>query len=88
MLSQIFKNVYMRLDEKAVTMAQPQKMWSGIHAVPVQPCYLSVNSHVMSVMSVKKTINGHIPLLIWLVGWLVVSGAPTFVIWHHSLIQY
>ena len=35
MLSQIFKNVYtcyMRLDEKAVTMAQPQKMWSGIHA--------------------------------------------------------
>ena len=30
MLSQIFKNVYMRLDEKAVAMAQPQKMWSGI----------------------------------------------------------
>ena len=22
----------------------------------------------------------------WLVGWLV-TGAPTFVIWHHSLIQ-
>ena len=21
----------------------------------------------------------------WLVGWLVYSGAPTFVIWHHSL---
>ena len=30
MLSKIFKNDYMRLDEKAVTMAQPQKMWSGI----------------------------------------------------------
>ena len=34
MLSQIFKNVYMRLDEKAVTMAQPQKMWSGILVLP------------------------------------------------------
>ena len=40
MLSQIFKNVYMRLDEKAVTMAQPQKMWSGIHDPPCPPCLL------------------------------------------------
>ena len=40
MLSQIFKNVYMRLDEKAVTMAQPQKMWSGILVPCMPPCLI------------------------------------------------
>ena len=28
----------------------------------------------------------NVRLVGWLVGWLV-TGAPTFVIWHHSLIQ-
>ena len=57
MLSQIFKNVYMRLDEKAVTMAQPQKMWSGIHAWAMGAAIL------MSLMLIK---------LRWLVGWFLV----------------
>ena len=41
MLNQIFKNVYMRLDEKAVTMAQPQKTWSGILGLPIEPYFTS-----------------------------------------------
>ena len=35
---------------------------------------------VMSVNMVNRLVG-------WLVGWFD-SGAPTFVIWHHSLIQY
>ena len=48
MLNQIFKNVYMRLDEKAVTMAQPQKMWSGILGPWAVPSFFSLVGWLVS----------------------------------------
>ena len=53
MLSQIFKNVYMRLDEKAVTMAQPQKMWSGILVSRLQPLLCEVNNEPLTDPSIE-----------------------------------